>query len=99
ILASIQIQLADSNRPSLKKTTLLKKKKNEMLEKQNKIQEKKNKYFEKSFSDFKSEIVVLDGIKENTMLRIAEAELELLNSRAKTVFSLVDSVISYKSGK
>lgn len=96
ILASIQIQLSDSKHPSLKKTTLLTNKKNEMLEKQNQIQKKKNKYFEKSFSESKSEIVVLDGIKENTILRIAEAELELLNSRTKTVFSLVGSAISYK---
>ena len=94
ILASIQIQLSDSKRPSLKKTTLLKKKKNELLEKQNQIQQKKNKYFEKSFSEIKSEIVVLDSIKENTIIRIAEAELELLNPRIKTVFSLVNSAVT-----
>ncbi len=99
ILASIQIQLADNKQPSLKKSTLLKEKKKELLEKQNFIQEKKSRYFEKSFTEDKSEIIVLTGVKENTLLRIAEAELELVRSRKKTIFILEDSVISYRSIK
>lgn len=97
VLASIQIQLAGNTPASVKKSSLLKQKKKDLLDKQNYIQEKKNRYLEKSFSQEKSEIVVLDGIKENTLLRIAEAELELVNPRKKTVFTLVDSVVSYKS--
>lgn len=99
ILASIQIQLADNKQLSIKKSTLLKQKKKELLEKQNYIQEKKTRYFEKSFSSDDSEIVVLNGINENTLLRIAEAELELVSSRKKTVFTLEDSVISSRSIK
>ncbi|MCK5199112.1 MAG: DUF342 domain-containing protein, partial [Spirochaetales bacterium] len=99
ILASIQIQLADKKQTSVKKATLLKEKKKELLEKQNIIQKKKTIYFEKSFSTDKSEIVVLNGINENTLLRINEAELELVRAGQKTVFTLEGSVISYKSIK
>jgi uncharacterized protein len=99
ILASIQIQLTESQQSSSKKSSLLIQKKNEFLEKQNYIQEKKNKYFEKSFIKDKSEIVVLNNVKENTILRIAEAELELLGSKQKVIFTLKDSVISYNDIK
>ncbi|MCK5199586.1 MAG: DUF342 domain-containing protein, partial [Spirochaetales bacterium] len=97
ILASIQIQLTDNTPVSVRKSSLLKQKKKELLDKQNYIQEKKAGYLKKTFNNEAGGIVILDGVKENTLLRIAEAELELVNPKKKTVFTLVDSAVSYKS--